>query len=108
MSRIHPETWKRVRLEEINGYASRVLNPVDFGTEKFELYSVPSFPTNKPEIVEGNTIGSSKQVVEPNDVLICKINPRINRVWQVKPATRYRPIASSEWIVVRVYEFHSD
>jgi type I restriction enzyme S subunit len=51
--------------------------------------------------MQGNKIGSSKQMVEPNDVLLCKINPRINRVWVVGEKRDYRQIASTEWIVLR-------
>jgi type I restriction enzyme S subunit len=40
-------------------------------------------------------------MVEHNDVLISKINPRINRVWQVGPSMGLRQIASSEWIGFR-------
>ena len=51
----------------------------------YELWSVPSFAAQGPEIVDGSEVGSSKRPVAPDDVLICKINPRINRVWQVGP-----------------------
>ena len=37
----------------------------------------------------------------PDDILLCKINPRINRVWRVGNYTNYKNIASTEWIVVR-------
>ncbi|WP_189133013.1 hypothetical protein [Wenjunlia tyrosinilytica] len=40
-----------------------------------------------------------------DDVLVCKINPRINRVWLTKPGVSRRPkIASSEWLVLRFPE----
>ena len=102
-----PVGWTETTLGEINTYVSKSINPLKFENETFELYSVPSFPSNAPEILKGNSIGSSKQVVEPNDVLVCKINPRINRVWLVKPANKYKQIASSEWIIVRVPECDS-
>ncbi|EDT9485710.1 hypothetical protein BOI52_000986, partial [Salmonella enterica subsp. enterica serovar Orion] len=35
------------------------------------------------------------------DILLCKINPRINRVWCVKENTEFPQIGSSEWIVIR-------
>lgn len=49
----------------------------------------------------GSAIGSTKQTVAPGDVLISKINPRINRVWTVGPKTSEVQIASSEWIGFR-------
>lgn len=108
MNNDQPSTWEVVRLDDINKHVSKSLNPSNFGSEIFELYSVPSFPSGSPEILEGNAIGSTKQVVLPDDVLICKINPKINRVWKVKLAGQYRQIASSEWIIVRSPELHSD
>lgn len=41
-----------------------------------------------------------------NDVLVCKINPRINRVWVVSDESDYQSIASSEWIVVRNAQYN--
>lgn len=34
-------------------------------------------------------------------VLLCKINPRINRVWKVSQYTDNELMASSEWIIIR-------
>jgi len=97
----HPDSWSEITLGEINQYRSKNVQPKDFPEESFELWSVPIFPTGKPETLVGAEIGSSKQAVEPSDVLICKINPRINRVWEVGQKSSHRQIASSEWIVVR-------
>lgn len=70
-------------------------------SRNFELYSIPSFDRNAPEILNGTEIGSTKQAVEKGDILLCKINPRINRVWIVDQITDNPSIASSEWIVIR-------
>ena len=67
--------------------------------ETFELYSVPAFSERKPEVVPGDEIGSNKILVSPSDVLLCKINPRINRAWVVGESQGYRQVASTEWIV---------
>ncbi len=96
-----PDTWAEVRFGEINSFTGRNVDPSATPTERFELYSVPTFPTRAPESALGSEIGSTKQAVEPDDVLVCKINPRINRVWQVIPLRSHRQIASSEWIVMR-------
>lgn len=64
----------------------------------FELYSVPSFDVRRPEIVSGAAIGSNKQIVEPGTVLLCKINPRINRAWYVSRWSSHAKIASTEWL----------
>ena len=98
----------RKTIAEINRYEGTTVNPMHSPDEIFELYSVPSFDTNYPEIIAGADIGSSKVTVQENDVLICKINPRINRVWVVKHHTAHPLLASSEWIVVRSPDMDAD
>lgn len=96
-----PENWVWVRLGEVNKYISKSVNPISEPDKIFELYSVPSMVDNYPEIIAGSDIGSSKQSVCKKDVLLCKINPRINRVWKVSQFTDNELIASSEWIIIR-------
>lgn len=96
-----PENWVWVRLGEVNKYISKSVNPISEPDKIFELYSVPSMVDNYPEIIAGSDIGSSKQRVCKKDVLLCKINPRINRVWKVSQFTDNELIASSEWIIIR-------
>ena len=95
-----PENWVWVKSKIICGNSRRrSIEPIKFPTEVFELYSVPSFAADSPEIKSGVEIGSNKQLVEEDDVLVCKINPRINRVWRVGKKSKYRQLASTEWIV---------
>ena len=96
-----PSSWVWTTINDINMYNSKNVDPAKHKENIFELYSVPVFPTDTPEIVKGEKIGSAKQRVENGDVLLCKINPKINRVWFVKNRTENAMIASSEWIVVR-------
>lgn len=43
--------------------------------------------------------------VEEGDVLLCKINPHLNRVWVVRRRmAQLKSLASSEWIVIRTDE----
>lgn len=93
--------WRRMTLEDLGLARTRLIVPSDFASEEFELWSVPSFPSGQPETLTGASIGSNKQLVEPGDVLLCKINPRINRVWKVGAKGARRQIASTEWIVLR-------
>lgn len=96
-----PENWCWVTVDVINHYSGGTVNPMAMPEETFELYSVPSSANDYPEIVTGAEIGSTKQAVMEGDVLLCKINPRINRVWLVSKYTENELLASSEWIVVR-------
>lgn len=96
-----PDGWVKASLGGLNQYQASTVQPEKFAKTTFELYSVPAFPEKIPEILQGESIGSSKQLVLSKDVLICKINPRINRVWVVKDIKKHQQIASSEWIVFR-------
>jgi len=92
----------------INEYISETVNPSLSLDTVFEVYSVPIFETGHPEYLRGEEIGSTKQIVQKDDVLICKINPRINRIWVVADESDKPNIASSEWIVVRSQEFNPE
>lgn len=70
----------------------------------YDLYSVPTFSSGRPERIDGTQIKSGKRGVEPDDVLLCKINPRINRVWVVGRTEGYPQIASTEYLVLRPHE----
>ena len=83
---------------------SKTLNPADFASETFDLYSIPSHAIGTPEVVEGRTIGSAKRAVVPRTVLLSKINPRISRVWVVASGRPFRPIASPEWLQFEPFE----
>ena len=77
------------------------VDPSKFPGEVFDLYSIPAFDAGAPEVTYGSAIGSSKQVVEPGDVLLSKIVPHIRRSWIVGKDDGRRLIASGEWIVFR-------
>lgn len=100
-SDLMPPSWKTLSLGElvVSMRKTLKLDP----TASYELWSIPSHADGRPEIVKGSTIKSGKLVVEPSDVLISKINPRINRVWVVnRSRDRLPQIASTEWIVARI------
>ena len=101
MSKDLPSSWAEVPLSEIGLLNPPSVTPSRWPDKKWELWSVPSFPSGHPERIYGRAIGSNKQLVAPNDVLLCKINPRINRVWKVAAGTDLDQIASTEWIVIR-------
>lgn len=77
------------------------VNPAQFQGEDFDLYSIPAFDAGAPEIAKGSAIGSTKQVIRPNDVLLSKIVPHIRRAWVVGADRGRRLIGSGEWIVFR-------
>lgn len=94
-----------VPLEEVIARRNGSVDPAKFPDQVFELLSIPAFDAGRPEVVRGRDIGSSKQVVQPGDVLLSKIVPHIRRAWVVSPTTSHRLIASGEWIVFRDERF---
>ncbi|MCC7164564.1 MAG: restriction endonuclease subunit S [Anaerolineae bacterium] len=92
-----PTSWALTTLGEIQLDTSRSILPSDTPSKMFELYSVPNFVEGKPEIVSGAEIGSNKKTVQVETVLLCGINPRINRVWIVGDFSPHTKIASTEW-----------
>lgn len=98
MTRPLPDSWRISTFGALNQFPSSSISPANYPDEKFDLYSVPAFPNATPEVKLGKEIGSTKQLVHKDSVLVCKINPRINRVWKIPSPNERRQIASSEWI----------
>lgn len=96
-----PQRWEKIRLSELRPGRNESVDPSKTPDGVFEVYSVPAFPTGKYELLRGMEIGSSKQRVERGTVLLCGINPRINRVWVVSASQGNPQIASTEWIAFR-------
>jgi type I restriction enzyme S subunit len=100
-------TLTQTPLREIMATRAGTVDPALYPNETFDLYSIPAFDKGKPDVLLGQEIGSTKQVVQPGDVLLSKIVPHIRRSWVVGNARGRRLIASSEWIVFRSDRFHS-
>ena len=97
-----PENWVWTCMAEVNEYKSASVDPSKSPDNNFELYSVPAYETGMPEFVKGKEISSSKKSVSRDDVLLCKINPHLNRAWIVSHYKEDIPcVASSEWIIFR-------
>jgi type I restriction enzyme S subunit len=92
--------WPKVKITDLVTHvrAQAVLND----ESHYELWSIPSFEFQTPERVLGTSIQSGKFLLRSDDVLLGKINPRINRVWVVsEPSISISQIGSTEWIVLR-------
>jgi type I restriction enzyme S subunit len=90
-----------VELSELMVSKAGSVDPKKFADEKFELFSIPAFDRGYSELALGSEIGSSKQVVRPDDVMLSKIVPHIRRAWIVPASGDHRQIASGEWILFR-------
>ena len=102
MSTSLPPSWSSATLADL-GIEVRGQVVPEPGTT-YDLYSVPAFPTQRPERIDGSAIKSGKRQVAPGDVLLCKINPRINRVWAVDESEGQPQLASTEYLVLRPHE----
>lgn len=102
-----PEEWVKVCVEDLGMIKTERIDPTDYPETEFELWSVPSYETGSPKYVKGEEVGSRKQIVEENDVLLSRINPRLNRVWVVTEQKSQPQIASTEWVVFRCQEVNS-
>lgn len=98
-----PPGWCWARVGDLPFGGDGSLEPFKTPNARFVLYSIPAYETGVPELVKGNQVESTKQLVPPNALLVSKINPRINRIWRVKDHSPVDGliIASTEWIVVR-------
>lgn len=79
----------------------KTIDPLDMPDGDLELWSIPDFDNGSPSITNRQSIGSSKKVVFPGDVLLSKIVPHIRRAWIVRESNLPQ-YASTEWLT-----FHS-
>lgn len=93
--------FKSILLSELMAKNGRSINPLTNPDMEFELYSIPAYEAHTPEFLKGKEIGSSKQILEKNDVLLSRIVPHIRRAWIVEPKSEKTLIGSGEWVVFR-------
>lgn len=99
---------KEVALNALYPKKSKSVNPANFKEETFALYSIGAYDNGKPDILKGKEIGSSKKMLESNDVILSRIVPHIQRCWVVPDKKDYTQIGSGEWIVFRNSEVYPD
>lgn len=99
-------SWQLVDAGDLMARRNSSINPANFSNEQFELHSIPAFDLGRPEVLSGSEIGSAKQAVQPDDVMISKIVPHIRRSSVVGKSSGLRQIASGEWIVFRSERFY--
>lgn len=93
--------WPTVALGDVMVKRAGSVDPSKWPDELFDLYSIPAFDRGEPDVVQGSDIGSTKQLVNPGDVLLSRIVPHIRRAWVVGKQSGRRLIASGEWMVFR-------
>lgn len=93
--------FKAVNLSDLMLKRGKSINPLSNPDTEFELYSIPAYENKVPEFLRGDEIGSNKQILVENDVLLSRIVPHIRRAWIVKPQSNRTLIGSGEWVVFR-------
>lgn len=93
--------WEVSRLGDICEFSRASVDPGAFPDELFEYYSIPAFQQRaEPGVTPGRDILSRKLLVDPGTVLFGKLNPRVPKVWRVQVRTRYRKLASTEFLAL--------
>jgi type I restriction enzyme S subunit len=96
-----PKHWEVKKLGEFIVKGGGSVDPSKYLLEDFDLYSIPAYDKGEPELKKGSEIGSTKKIVQENDVLLSRIVPHIQRSWVVAKGGKRRKIGSGEWIVFR-------
>ena len=73
------------------------INPSKSPDEEFAHYSIPAFDIDqRPALESGDRIMSNKTQLDQDVVLLSKLNPRIQRVWNVRIDESRRNVCSTE------------
>ena len=87
-------------ISEVANLSKRSVRPESFDG-RVAHYSLPAFDAGAlPEIVDRETIKSSKFVLLVPAVLISKLNPRFPRIWDVNALPADMALASTEFLVL--------
>ena len=94
-----PQGWQTYTVEDLACQHTASINPLKFGSEPFEHFSLPAFDSGQNPVLEfGSSIKSNKTLVPNNAILLSKLNPEICRVWLPTKKDGVRQIASTEFL----------
>ena len=96
-----PPEWSTSTLRELHAGCVDSLNPGDYPAEAFEYYSIPAYQAGgNPQVVCGRDILSQKLLIPHQCLLFGKLNPRVEKVWNVESSSNLRRLASTEWLPI--------
>jgi type I restriction enzyme S subunit len=97
-----PKGWEVGKVSDIATLGRVAVNPGRHPEEFFDHYSLPAFDDGRnPKTEIGSAIMSNKFLVEPDSVLLSKLNPHIPRVWLPDLNAERRSVCSTEFMVAR-------
>jgi type I restriction enzyme S subunit len=93
--------WRTRTLREIHQGGIVSIDPRQSSEETFEYYSIPAYQSGcTPVRAKGESILSQKLMIPQRCVLFGKLNPRVEKVWNVKSESNSRRLASTEWLPI--------
>lgn len=96
-----PTEWARRQLRQLHLGGVSNLDPINFSDEQFEYYSIPAYQNGTaPTVAYGREILSQKLALPLNCVLFGKLNPRVEKVWNVRSSGTLRLLGSTEWLPI--------
>ena len=96
-----PNDWDIKTIADLHAEDVPKLNPWHFSDEKFENFSIPAYQDSEtPYLENGSEILSQKLAIPSRCILFGKLNPRVEKVWNVKTGNSFRHIASTEWLPI--------
>ena len=97
-----PKGWEVGKVSDLATLGRVAVNPGRHPEEFFDHYSLPAFDDGRnPKTEIGSAIMSNKFLVEPDSVLLSKLNPHIPRVWLPDLDVKRRSVCSTEFMVAR-------
>jgi type I restriction enzyme S subunit len=97
-----PKGWEVGKVSDFASLGRVAVNPGNYPSEVFDHYSLPAFDDGRvPKAENGASIMSNKFLVDPDAVLLSKLNPHIPRVWLPDLRGNRRSVCSTEFMVAR-------
>jgi type I restriction enzyme, S subunit len=94
-----PTNWIIKSLRELHSGKIGNLDPSTQPEEEFEYYSIPAYQNGiNPTRTQGKDIHSQKLIIPNKCLLFGKLNPRVEKVWNVESTSVLRKLASTEWL----------
>jgi type I restriction enzyme S subunit len=93
---------EKVPLSEISALCKDTLDPSALGEADVDHFSLPAFDAGAHPVEEcADQIKSNKFLIGSEAVLLSKLNPRIPRIWRVRPNPDRKALASTEFLVLK-------
>lgn len=91
-----------IAVSEIAILENNSVNPGRQPLEPFYHYSIPAYDNAQTPAIElGKTILSNKFVVQPNSILVSKLNPVTSRIWRIDENVMPNSVCSTEFQVLK-------